>query len=80
MTAKQIMDFADKHARDSWNFCFIKEALEYERDNLIVKLERTPFDKRLKNKIQELNEKIRMLNIMYSQRLELFNQAKKKGV
>jgi hypothetical protein len=77
MTAKQIMDFADKHAKDTFNFCFIKEALIYERDKLLVKLECTPFNKRLKNKLQEVNEKIRMLNIMYNQRLELYNQAKK---
>ena len=77
MTAKQIMDFADKHAKDTWNFYFIKEALIYERDKLTAELESTPFNKKLKNKLQEVNEKIRMLDIMYSQRLELLNQAKK---
>lgn len=77
MNAKQIMDFADKHAKDTFNFYFIKEALIYEQDKLIAKLECSPSDIKLKNKLQEVNEKIRMLNIMYNQRLELFNQAKK---
>lgn len=76
MTAKQIMDFAEENANDENNFFFLRQDLQSELDEITGKLESQPKNKVLLKKAKDLMEKLRMLNIMYEQRMELFTQAK----
>lgn len=76
MTAKQIMDFAEENSTDENNFFFLRQELQNELDELTGKLESQPKNKVLLKKAKDLMEKLRMLNIMYGQRMELFTQAK----
>lgn len=76
MTAKQIMDFAEENSTDENNFFFLRQELQNELDELTGKLESQPKNKVLLKKARDLMEKLRMLNIMYGQRMELFTQAK----
>lgn len=76
MTAKQIMDFAEENANDENNFFFLRQELQNELDEFTGRLESQPKNKVLLKKAKDLMEKLRMLNIMYGQRMELFTQAK----
>lgn len=76
MTAKQIMDFAEENSTDENNFFFLRQDLQRELDEITGELESQPKNKVLLKKAKDLIEKLRMLTIMYEQRMELFTQAK----
>ena len=76
MTAKQILDFAEEHAKDSTEGLFkIEQVLVQCGIELAIKAEQEPYDKTLIKQIQDTNEKLQMVILMKSQRLELFYQS-----
>lgn len=76
MTAKQLMDFAEKHSQDKDMFESIKEEINAERYQLLIKLEQEPDDKKLKRLYLDTYDKERMIQIMSTQRMELLRQSK----
>lgn len=81
MTAKQIMDFMEENGREEDMFGNLEIIIKEEKFNIVVQLEHTPDDKTLKRKYINICEKLRAIQIMREQRLELYRQAgiQKKG-
>lgn len=76
MTAKQILDFANEHAKDSAEGLFnIEQVLIHCGIELAIKAEHEPYNKTLIKQMQDTNEKLQMIILMKSQRLELFYQS-----
>ena len=76
MTAKQILNFAEEHARATTDgLTNLEESLITAKTELYIRLERNPGDTTLPRQINEILEKLRMINFMKSQRLELFYQS-----
>ena len=76
MTAKQILEFANEHARDSTEELFrLEQVLIQCGVELAIKAEQEPYDKTLIKQMQDTNEKLQMVILMKSQRLELFYQS-----
>lgn len=75
MTAEQILNFAEEHANDTNLFRDIKEELERYKLDLAIRLENNLDCKKLNKQYKDVCEKIRMINLMQRQRLELFYQS-----
>lgn len=75
MTAKQIMDFAEKHSQDTDMFDCIRKDITEERYQILIQLEKEPDNKKLRRLYQATYEKERMIQIMYTQRMELLRQS-----
>lgn len=76
MTAKQLLDFAGEHAKDSAEELFkIEQVLIQVGIELAIKAEQEPYDNTLIAQMQDTNEKLQMIILMKSQRLELFYQS-----
>lgn len=76
MTAKQIMDFVEENSHSKDMFGDLEQDLTNQKYDILVKLEKSPNDKKLKKQYYDVCEKIRMIYLMRAQRLELFSQAK----
>lgn len=76
MTAKQIMDFVEENAHSKDMFADLEQDLTNQKYDILVKLERSPKDKKLKKQYSDVCEKLRMIYLMRVQRLELLMQAK----
>ena len=76
MTAKQLLKFAEEHARDSTEELFkIEQVLIQCGIELAIKAEQAPYDRTLIKQMQDTNEKLQMVILMKGQRLELFYQS-----
>ena len=75
MTAKQILDFAEKHAHEKDMFNELSNILESEKIDLVIKLEEQPNNKKLLKQFSNVKEKLRIISLMKNQRLELFYQS-----
>lgn len=75
MTAKQIMDFVEENAHSKDMFGDLENDLTNQKYDILVKLEKSPNDKKLKKQYYDVCEKIRMIYLMRVQRLELFEQS-----
>ena len=81
MTAKQILEFANEHARDSTEELFrLEQSLIQLGIDLTIKAEQEPYDTTLIKQIQDANEKLQMVILMKIQRLELFRQSSLKEI
>ena len=76
MTAKKIMEFAEKHAYAENMFNDLDASLCDEKTDVCIALESNPDNKKLKRRYDDICEKQRMIRIMRVQRLELFRQSK----
>lgn len=77
MTAKQIMDFAEKIANEPNMFYETELELNEERHEILCKLEKDYDNKKLNKQYKDVCEKFRLLHILRYQRLELMQEAKK---
>lgn len=75
MTAKQIMDFVEENAHSKDMFGDLERDLTNQKYDILVKLEKSLSDKKLKKQYYDVCEKIRMIYLMRVQRLELFEQS-----
>ena len=75
MTAKQILEFGEKYAHEKYMFNEIKETLEIEKTDIVLKIEQQPNNKKLYKQFGDVCEKLRMIRLMQNQRLELFYQS-----
>ena len=78
MTAKQIMDFAEQNSNAKDMFNELEEELNEEKTATLIKLESDYKNKKLTRRYNDICEKLRMVMIMRTQRLELFLQAQKR--
>lgn len=76
MTAKAIMDFIEKYAHEPDMFGNLEQDLTNEKYDILVEIEHNYENKKLNRKYQDICEKLRMIQLMRMQRLELFMQAK----
>lgn len=57
-------------------FCELEESLILEKTELCIMLEQDPNNKKLARQINDILEKLRIINLMKNQRLELFYQSR----
>jgi hypothetical protein len=77
MTVNQLLNFADEHAHDN-GFFLIEAALYGERTEALQILESDPDNKKMKKQLNDAIEKLRIIDLMKVQRLELFRQSSLK--
>jgi hypothetical protein len=76
MTASELLDFAEEHARATNDkLSELEESLISVKIKLSIKLEQDPSDTTLPRQINEILEKLRLIHFMKAQRLELFYQS-----
>ena len=76
MTVNQLLNFAEEHAKSTDMFCELEESLILEKTELYIRLEQDPNNKKLSKQINNILEKLRIINLMKNQRLELFYQSR----
>lgn len=74
MTAKQLLEYAAEYSTNKDLFS-VFSALQNEQLKLARQLEITPKNKTLIHKYNDLCEKMQIIQLMQSQRLELFYQS-----
>ena len=75
MTAKQILDFAEKYAHEESMFNELENKLQKDKIDILIQLEHEPKNKKLYKQYVDICQKLRMIAIMRGQRLELFYQS-----
>ena len=74
MTAKQLLEYAAEHLTNKDLFS-VFSALQKEQLEIAGQLEAAPKNKTLIHKYNNLCEKMQIIQLMQSQRLELFYQS-----
>ena len=74
MTAKQLLEFAAQHITNTDLFSLLG-SLQREQLEIARQLETNPKNKSLVKQYADLCEKMQMIQLMQSQRLELFYQS-----
>ena len=74
MTAKQLLTFAVDYSTDKDLFSVLS-TLQSEQLEVARQLEATPKNKKLLRQYNDICEKLQIIQLMQSQRLELFYQS-----
>ena len=74
MTAKQVLEFAAQHITNTDLFSLLG-SLQQEQLEIARQLETNPKNKKLVKQYADICEKMQMIQLMQSQRLELFYQS-----
>jgi hypothetical protein len=74
MTAKQLLEFAAQHITNTDLFSLLG-SLQQEQLEIARQLETDPKNKNLVKQYADICEKMQMIQLMQSQRLELFYQS-----
>lgn len=74
MTAKQLLNFAAQHITNMDLFSLLG-SLQIEQLEIARQLETNPKNKRLTKQYTDVCEKMQIIQLMQSQRLELFYQS-----
>ena len=74
MTAKQLLEYAAEHLTNKDLFS-VFSALQNEQLEIARQVEAAPKNKTLIHKYNDLCEKMQIIQLMQSQRLELFYQS-----
>ena len=74
LTAKQLLEYAAEHSTNKDLFSVVR-ALQNEQLEIARQLEAAPKNKTLIRKYNDLCEKLQIIQLMQSQKLELFYQS-----